>query len=158
MTFNRLVLFAALAAAAMLAGAFMFQAAGYVPCQMCFWQRWPHGIAAALGLIAVLTQLRGVAWLGALTMTISAGLGAYHTGVERHWWPGPASCTGGDVSGVSADDLLNQILSAPLVRCDEIPWRLSDWIPLDILDLTMANFNAVGSLVLVGVWIAAARR
>jgi hypothetical protein len=41
--------------------------------------------------------------------------------------------------------------------CDEIPWRLSDWIPLQILDLTMANFNAVFSLALAGIWVAAAR-
>ncbi len=157
LTRTHLLIFVTLASAGLLGGAFLFQMAGYAPCQMCFWQRWPHGISALLGLAALATRNRLICWLGAATMLVSAGLGSFHTGVERKWWPGPSSCTGGgDLSG-SASDLLDSILTAPVVRCDEIPWRLSDWIPLEILDLTMANFNAVGSLVLTGVWIAAAR-
>ena len=44
---------------------------------------------------------------------------------------------------------MNQIMSAPLVRCDEIPWQM--------LGLSMAGWNAVLSLCLCGLWIAAAR-
>lgn len=157
LTRSHLILFATLSSAGLLGGAFLFQLAGYAPCQMCFWQRWPHGIVAALGIVALATRNRAICWLGALGMLISAGLGTYHSGVERKWWDGPSSCTGGGNLTGSASDLLDSILAAPVVMCDEIPWRLSDWIPLEILDLTMANFNAVGSLVLAAVWIKAAR-
>ncbi|PID37013.1 MAG: disulfide bond formation protein B [Rhodobacterales bacterium] len=139
-------------------GAWGFEALGYAPCQLCYWQRYPHYAAAAIGVVALLLPLRFFAYLGALALGTTSAVGFYHTGVERHWWPGPASCTGGGVDpNLSAADLLEQLQTAPLVRCDEIPWRLSDWVPLEFLDLTMANFNAVGSLVLALAWLAVAR-
>ena len=98
-----------------------------------------------------------LAWLGALAAAATSAIGAYHTGVERHWWPGPSSCTGGDISGLSTEDLLDQLTAAPIVRCDEIPWRMSDAIPWELLDITMANLNALGSFLIVFVWLAAAR-
>lgn len=157
-TRTQLILLATLGSAAVLGGAFLFQFAGYAPCQMCFWQRWPHAIVIALGAAVLATKNRLICWLGAATMFASTGLGLYHSGVERKWWEGPSSCTGGGDLGGSATDLLDSILAAPVVMCDEIPWRLSDWIPLEILDLTMANFNAMGSLVFAALWIIAARK
>ncbi|WP_424939936.1 disulfide bond formation protein B [Aliiroseovarius sp. S253] len=153
-----LIITAAVASAGILAGAFIFQSLGYAPCKMCLWQRWPHAIAVVLGGAALATKMRLLRWLGALNMAISAGLGFYHSGVERKLWDGPASCSGGSVGNLSVEDLLAQIQAAPLVRCDEIPWRLSDMIPIEALDITMANFNAVGSVVLMVMWIVAARR
>lgn len=155
---KQLIVVTAAASAAILAGAFIFQALGYAPCKMCYWQRWPHAIAVVLGGAAIATKLRVLSWLGAANMAVSAGLGIYHSGVERKLWEGPTSCSGGSVADLSVDDLLAQINSAPLVRCDEIPWRLSDMIPIEALDITMANFNAVGSLVLIMLWVAAARK
>ena len=70
--------------------------------------------------------------------------------MEQGWWPGPTTCTSGPVGGLSTDELLNQIMAAPLVRCDDIPWQL--------MGLSMAGWNAVVSLLLLGLWIAAARR
>lgn len=153
-----LIAVASIASAAILAGAFIFQALGYAPCKMCFWQRWPHAIAVVLGGAALTTKLHVLRWLGALNMAVSAGLGIFHSGVERKWWDGPASCSGGGVGNLSVEDLLAQIKAAPLVRCDEIPWRLSDMIPIESLDLTMANINAIASLGLMVLWIIAARR
>jgi membrane protein YqaA with SNARE-associated domain len=41
---NSLVLLAMLGSAALLGGAFFFQfGVGLLPCQLCLWQRWPHG-------------------------------------------------------------------------------------------------------------------
>lgn len=158
LTNRQLILAATLVSVISTLGAWGFEALGYTPCQLCYYQRYPHYAAIPIGLVALATRQYWLAWLGALAAAITSGVGFYHTGVERAWWPGPTSCTGGDVSDVAAGDLLNQIMAAPLVRCDEIPWRLSDLIPWDVLDLTMANFNAVGSLVTVVIWIAAARR
>jgi len=148
-----------------LAGAFVFQAMGYAPCELCIWQRWPHAIALGLALAAIAGRDRSggdrsgrgpgpgarlARLAGGPVMLISAGLGVYHTGVERHFWAGPSACTSSGVSGLDADQLMAQIMSAPLVRCDEVVWTL--------MGLSMASWNAIVSLVLAGLWIAAARR
>ena len=107
--------------------------------------------AIGIGAFAVLAILpaRLFAGLGALAAIATAGIGAYHTGVERKWWEGPASCSGGGVADQSAQDLFAQIMAAPLVRCDEVPWEM--------LGLSMASWNAVVSLALVGLWLVAWR-
>lgn len=150
MTRTQLVLLAALGSAALLAGAFLFQAVGYAPCKLCLWQRWPHAAAVAIGVVAVALGYRALAYLGALAALATAALGLYHTGVERNWWEGPTTCTSGSIEGVDPEALLDQILAAPMVRCDEVAWQL--------MGLSMASWNAVASLVLVFIWIAAARR
>ena len=86
---------AAAGSAMLLMAAFVFQALGYAPCAMCIWQRYPHGIAVAIGvllLIGVPTLLLLTA--GAAAALTTAGIGFFHTGVERGWWEGPTSCTG----------------------------------------------------------------
>jgi disulfide bond formation protein DsbB len=144
------VALAAAGSAALLAGAMMFQALGYAPCPMCLWQRWPHVAAIAIGILAVFVPRRALLWLGALAAATSGAIGIYHTGVERAWWQGPTSCTSSGVSGVSADDLLNQIMAAPLVRCDEVAWQM--------LGLSMASWNVLASFALAGVWLYAASK
>ena len=84
-----------------------------------------------------------------LAALITGLIGVYHAGVEQGWWEGPSSCTSGDISGLSTDELLNQIMNAPLVRCDEIPWQM--------LGLSMAGWNAVISLALAVIWVVALR-
>lgn len=132
----------------LLGGAFVFQALGYAPCKLCLWQRWPHGMAIAVGLVILLSGRVRLAWLGALAALATAGVGIYHTGVERGFWIGPTSCSSSAIDGLSADDLMNQILNAPLVRCNEVAWSM--------LGLSMASWNAVFSLVLALVWLRAA--
>lgn len=148
LTRTHLVIIAAGGSAALLLGAWGFQYLGYAPCKMCIWQRYPHGVAAGLGVLAVLVPLAVLPLLGALAALTTGGIGVYHTGVERGWWEGPSTCSAGDVSTLSTDDLFNQIMTAPLVRCDEVAWQL--------LGLSMASWNALLSFALVAVWLAAA--
>lgn len=150
MTRTQAIMVAAGGSLALLAGAFLFQAFGYAPCKLCLWQRWPHAAAILLGVVALL--LPGRLWpaLGALAALATAGVGLYHTGVERGWWEGPDTCTAGPVANLSPEDLLAQIESAPLVRCDEVAWQLAG--------LSMASWNAVLSLALVAVWLVAVSR
>jgi disulfide bond formation protein DsbB len=149
MTKSQLITLAAFGSFALLAGAFFFQFLGYAPCKMCLWQRYPHGVAAVVGLLALIlarfhTQL---AILGGLAALTTAGIGLYHTGVERDWWEGPTSCTGsGSLNGV---DLLSTDIT-PVVMCDDVAWSL--------LGLSMASYNTLISLVLAGIWLTAARR
>lgn len=146
-----LILIATLGSVALLGGAFAFQyIGGLAPCQLCLWQRWPHAAAIAIGLVALLTGWRGLAWLGAIAALATAGTGIFHVGVEQLWWEGLASCTAGSIEGISAADLLDPAKDvAAVVRCDEIAWQL--------LGISMAGWNAILSVVLAGIWIKAAR-
>ena len=139
-----------LASAAMLISAWTFQYFGYPPCKMCYWQRYPHMAAVAIGAVALATGQRLFAWVGALAMFVTSGIGVYHSGVERKLWEGPTSCTSSGTGGLSSDQLFDQIMSAPLVRCDEIPWEL--------FGLTMANLNALFSLAFALLWMRVAMR
>ncbi len=150
MTSRKLILLAAGGSAALLLGAFFFQMLGYAPCKLCLWQRWPHGAAIVIGFVLIATGQRALAWAGAAAAALTGGLGIYHTGVEQGWWPGPDTCTSGGGLAGSAEDLLNQIMEAPLVRCDEIAWTFAG--------LSMASWNAILSFALMALWIAAARR
>lgn len=145
------ILLAAGGSAAMMLGALAFQHLGdMAPCKLCIWQRWPHVIAIGFGVLALLVAPRVMAFGGMLAALTTAGIGLYHTGVERGFWQGPTTCTAVDATSLSTDDLLAQIMAAPLVRCDEVPWEM--------FTLSMASWNAVVSLGLAGVWFLAWRR
>ena len=132
-------------------GALAFQhIGGLAPCTMCIWQRYPHVIAIGIGLVALLLPGRILPLLGMLAALTTAGIGVYHTGVERGWWEGPGTCTSGDIGALTPDELFEQIMTAPLVRCDEVPWEM--------FGLSMASWNAVASLCLAALWLMAARR
>lgn len=133
----------------LLAGAYLFQALGHAPCQMCLWQRWPHFAAIALGIVAFVRPGRAVAMAGAAAVATSGGIGLYHTGVERGWWAGPSACSGGGdgVAGMSGADLLSTDLAGRVVMCDEVSWAFAG--------LSMATWNAVLSFALAALWASA---
>lgn len=150
------VLLAAGGSAAVLAAAFGFQyLAGLAPCQLCLWQRWPHAVAIAIGVLAMLLPRglpgKALPLLGALAALTAAGIGAFHVGVEQGWWQGLASCTAGSISGISTADLLNPDIDVgAVVRCDEIAWSM--------FGLSMAGWNVVLSILLALLWLSAFRR
>lgn len=145
-----LILTAAAGSAAMMLGALGFQFIGEMPpCKLCYWQRYPHVAAIGIGLLAFILPGTGLLYLGALAALTTAGVGVYHSGVERGFWQGPTTCTSGPIGGLTPEQLLEQIMGAPLVRCDEVPWEM--------LGLSMASWNAVASFGLACLWIAAAR-
>jgi len=149
-TRNLTILAAAAGSAALLLGALGFQyLGGLAPCHLCYLQRWPHLAAVLIGLAALKVRGRTLPFLGMLAALATAGVGLYHTAVERHWVAGPDSCTSGDVGAVSAAELLRRLEGAALVQCDQVAWS---W-----LGLSMASWNAIASLVLAGVWLHALR-
>jgi disulfide bond formation protein DsbB len=134
-------------ASSAIAGAWIVEALGFVPCELCLAQRWPYYLGLPL---AALTA--GLAWRGpgrlltaaffglALVFEVSAILGAYHAGVEWGLWPGPSACTGALARAGSAEDFFAQLGSVEVVRCDAPALRL--------LGLSLAVWNAVVSIVL----------
>ena len=153
MNARNMMLLAAGGSLALLLGAFFFQALGYAPCKLCIWQRWPHGVAIGAGALVLALGpmlLLGVVGLaGALT---TAGIGVYHTGIERGYWEGPADCTGaGDsLAGMSGADLLSLDVPVDIVMCDEVAWAF--------LGLSMASWNALASFGLAAMWFMALRQ
>jgi disulfide bond formation protein DsbB len=151
MTRKQLVLIAAGGSLAMLLGAFAFQIiGGMAPCKLCLWQRWPHALAVVAGLLAFVFRGRLILLTGMLGAMATGVIGIYHTGVERKWWEGPTSCTTSGTDSLSAEELLAQIMAAPLVRCDEVPWEM--------FTLSMATWNAVISFGLAFIWWMAIRK
>ena len=115
---------------------------GLVPCEMCYWQRWPH--AAAIGLAALAftapaasQRSRTLTLLAALAIAISGSIGVYHAGVELGIFKGLTTCMS-LASGASTAELLNSIMNAPLVRCDQVQFAF--------LGISMAGWNAILSL------------
>ncbi|MEM8648285.1 MAG: disulfide bond formation protein B [Pseudomonadota bacterium] len=147
MTQRAFIGLAAFGSFALLSGAFIFQSLGYAPCPMCLWQRYPHVVAIVIGLIALILPGRILPLLGAGAALTTAGIGAFHTGVERGWWEGPSTCSSQSIGDLSPEELLDQIMNAPLVRCDEVAWQL--------LGLSMASWNALFSLGLAALWLMA---
>ena len=158
MTHTQLILAAAGGSATLLLGAFGFQMLGFAPCEMCLWQRWPHAAAVVIGAVALALPTLTLAGrilpvLGALAALTTAGLGVFHTGVERGWWEGITACAANTgLSGLDASALLDPTveIGPPIVKCDEVAW--------EFLTLSMATWNTLLSLALAALWLLAALR
>jgi len=87
--------------------------------------------------------------LGSLATFVTAAVGVFHSGVEKKWWDGPSSCTGGGLGGQSGAELLSTSGNL-LIMCDEVSWSF--------IGISMASWNALFSFGLTLIWIAAAKR
>src|SRR3954463_14425299 len=115
---------------------------GLHPCEMCYWQRWPHSVAILLAALAFTApassgRARTLTLLAAFAIAISGVIGVYHAGVEARIFEGFTTCTA-NASGGSTSELLKQITHAPLVRCDQVQFRF--------LGISMAGWNPILSL------------
>jgi disulfide bond formation protein DsbB len=123
------------------------------PCELCWWQRYPHiaAIGIALPALALRNAPAGILLvvLAALAIGTSGLIGAFHAGVEYGWWEGLSACS----SSKLGSDPLAAIMNAPLVRCDTAPWTL--------LGISMAGFNfliSMGSAIVVLALIGRGKR
>lgn len=129
--------------AGLLGGALFSQfVGGLFPCEMCIWQRWPHLAALVLAILSfIIPKARTpLIVLAALAIAASGAIGVFHAGVEQGWWQGITSCSSAIGGGTTDPDaLLAEIMNAPIVRCDQIPWSF--------MGLSLAAWNATISLV-----------
>jgi len=126
---HKVALLVGIFSVAMIIGVYFFQYVMLVlPCEMCYWQRWPHDAAIVTGLggaalfYAGVIGRRGVAALAWLTLALilsSALVGFWQAGVEWRWFPGPDECSGPRFHLTAMMDL-----NAPVVSCEDPGWRL----------------------------------
>lgn len=113
---------------------------GLYPCEMCHWQRWPHYTAIVIALLALFvgppTAKRVLVILAAIAIGVSGLIGVFHAGVEYGWWNGITQCS--VLNSGTGQDILADIMSSPLIRCDVAPWTL--------FGISLAGFNALFSL------------
>jgi disulfide bond formation protein DsbB len=117
---------------AVISGAWIFEYAGYAPCELCLMQRYAYYAVVPLSFLFALLPAnlqRSGLYLVALIMLGSMIFGIYHSGVEWKWWQGPTTCTGGAMSGGLPD------LTKKAVMCDQPAIR--------IIGLSLAGWNAV---------------
>ena len=115
---------------------------GLAPCEMCYWQRWPHAAAILLAGLAFTAPAAGqrsrtLTLLAALAIAVSGVIGAYHAGVELKIFEGFTTCTS-TARAATTEELLAQLMKVPLVRCDQVQWSF--------LGISMAGWNAILSL------------
>lgn len=121
---------AVLVPAALLGGAYVAQYGfGLPPCEMCWWQRYPHFAAIGIGVLScALKPARVWAALAGLAILTSGLIGGFHAGVEYGWWEGITGCA----TLPATIDVMNPA-AAPLIRCDVAPWSL--------FGISLAGFN-----------------
>lgn len=155
---RRLPLFVVVASLASLAVALASQYwGGLQPCILCVYQRYPYGVAAALGVAGMIVAarpawLRTMLLLAGVAFLVDAGIAAFHVGVEQGWWQGTAECGSTLDLSLSPEELTSQLLNQPVARCDEVPWSL--------FGISMAGYNFLyaGALSVATLWLALRRR
>jgi disulfide bond formation protein DsbB len=146
--------------AVMLAIAHAFQTFGHLPpCHLCLKQREVYWAAMAVSAVAIAASLTRVGApaprIASLILAVVFGYGAYlaifHAGAEWKWWPAPAGCaSSGPVGVADLKAMLSGVAKGHFVACDVAPWSF--------LGLSMAGWNALASVGLVGLSLTAAAR
>lgn len=128
---------------------------GYIPCMLCYMERYAYYFSLpVLFLAIVLVSSGNKGWAAALFFIVAlaflgnAGLGTYHAGAEWKLWPGPTSCGDTGDMPTNAGTLLKDLEGIKVVRCDEAALRF--------LGISFAGWNVVASLLLMVLSLQAA--
>jgi disulfide bond formation protein DsbB len=128
---------------------------GYVPCMLCFMERYAYYFSLPVLFAAIALASGGKkGWAAALFFIVAlaflanAGLGTYHAGAEWKFWPGPDTCGATVDPTKSAGSLLKDLEGVKIVRCDEAALRF--------LGISFAGWNVVASLLLMALCLKAA--
>ena len=126
---------------------------GLYPCELCLEQRLAYywGLPILAVVLVLWRQLPWPVWAAGLAVVAAifvwgTYMGVYHAGVEWGFWAGPTACSGlGE--GLDLGDLTDLNALAPIVPCDEVQFRF--------LGLSLAGYNALISLAIVGLLVSA---
>jgi disulfide bond formation protein DsbB len=132
---------------------------GLAPCHLCLKQREVYWVALAVSALAAALAFTPAGdratRIGSLVLALVFAYGAYlagfHAGAEWKWWPAPETCSSTGAA-VTPDQLKALLLGAARKEppCDQAAWRL--------LGLSLAGWNFLASLALVGLSLTAAAR
>lgn len=113
---------------------------GLEPCILCLYQRIPFFVVIVLALIGIAaTKAMGPKFgafniaLCGIALLINSVIAFYNVGVEQGWFV--SGCSTPDFSGMTHEEIMATINSAPTVACDEIAWSL--------FGISMAGYNVV---------------
>ena len=98
-----------------------------VPCKMCLKQREPYYIIiVGFTLITILKwQDRIWFYLGVQLISIYGFFySIWHVGIENKLLSGPSGCSDGLNITNNASDLKEQILSKPVINCEDVAWSI----------------------------------
>ena len=123
---------------------------GLQPCELCLEQRLPYywGLPLLALVLILWNRIPLPVWYVAMAIIValfawSTYMGAFHAGVEWGFWPGPTACSGvGESFSLEALDNLQ-----PVIGCDAVQFRF--------LGISLAGYNALISLAIVGLLVAA---
>ena len=108
------------------------------PCEMCLKQREPYYIIILGFIFTTILRWQRRIWfyLGVQLISIY-GLfySVWHVGIENQLLPGPAGCSSGLNNTDNVLSLKEQILSKPVINCEDIAWS--------IFGLSAATINSV---------------
>jgi disulfide bond formation protein DsbB len=143
-------------AVATIGGAWIIEAMGFAPCELCLKQRIPYYAGIPLAAFAAIALQRGgegaarvaLALLG-LLFAAGTALALYHSGVELKLFPGPSECTGALSKAGSFDDFRSSLDKMKVVSCDRPALR--------IFALTLSNWNVLISAALAAIAFRAVR-
>jgi disulfide bond formation protein DsbB len=121
--------------------------AGFAPCQLCYWQRYPYMAVIAVSALGALTGLvRPALVLVGVLFLVGAGIAFYHAGVEQGVFALPTGCASVGAA-TSIEDLRAQLATAA-PACDQISvaflgLSLSAWNGIAAATLTLASVAAL---------------
>ena len=109
-----------------------------VPCEMCLKQREPYYVIIAGFVIITILKWQKQIWfyLGVQIISIY-GLfySIWHVGIENNFLTGPVGCSSGLNMTTNTSNLKEQILSKPVINCEDVVWS--------IFGLSAASINSL---------------
>lgn len=96
---------------------------GEIPCAFCRMERTVFLVGALTTALSFFSRepiaqrvLLTSAFIWAAGMVISF----QHAGVQHHWFPLPPFCEAPEPQGTSVEEIAQQLLNTPVVRCDRV--------------------------------------
>lgn len=149
---HREIVFLLFATLLAIASAHISELFGYLPCKLCYYQRYVYYAIFGTTVLAFFFRRKLVFFLTLFFLLVAEFIVAFfHIGVEQKWWKYQSECVV-DVIPDSAISDLSQIMSQEIVRCDApqmVAWGLS-----------MAGWNAVyaGFLIIIFTYLSYANK
>lgn len=138
---HREIVFLFFASIIAIASAYISEFFGYLPCKLCYYQRYIYFFIAGAAVLALFFRRKLFFFLMLFfLLAIQISVAFFHVGVEKKWWKYNSECAVDILSDSGARDLA-QIMSQEIVRCD-VP-QIIAW------GFSMAELNTLYAILLI---------